>query len=75
MTTTSKTVEIEPTRCKSCGLCIHFCPKGALVLGDEINCMGYNVVVLKGDSQCNGCGLCRIICPDVALNVPKKKMK
>jgi 2-oxoglutarate ferredoxin oxidoreductase subunit delta len=37
-------VEIVKERCKSCGYCIKFCPKGVLAVGKEVNSKGYEVV-------------------------------
>lgn len=63
-----KTLLIHGNRCKACGVCIHFCPKKALSLGDEFNEMGYNFV-RSDDELCVKCGTCRTICPDVVFTV------
>jgi len=34
-------VTVDPKRCKGCGVCIVTCPKECLVLGSELNRMGY----------------------------------
>jgi len=66
-----KTLVISSGRCKACGLCIHFCPKGALSLGGEFNEMGYNFVTSDGE-KCVKCGTCQTMCPDVALKVKEE---
>ncbi len=63
-----KTLRINSARCKACGLCIHFCPKEALSLGDEFNEMGYNYI-LSDDDKCVKCGTCKTICPDVVFTI------
>jgi 2-oxoglutarate ferredoxin oxidoreductase subunit delta len=68
----NKTLVINQVRCKACGLCIHFCPKSALSLGEEFNEMGYNFVRSDGE-KCVRCGTCQTICPDVALKVKEMR--
>lgn len=63
-----KQLTINSGRCKACGLCVHFCPKEALALGDAFNEMGYNYVHVD-DEKCVKCGTCQTICPDVAMKV------
>lgn len=56
-------------RCKGCGWCIEFCPRGVLEASDEINTKGYHPPrALKGDA-CVSCGLCELICPEFAVYV------
>lgn len=64
----NKTLVINDARCKACGLCIHFCPKSALSLGETFNESGYNFVNCDKE-KCVKCGTCQTICPDVALQV------
>lgn len=66
--TIDKTLIINSARCKACSLCIHFCPKEALTLGNEFNDMGYNFVC-SDDEKCVKCGTCRTICPDVVFTI------
>ena len=33
-------ITIVKERCKSCGYCIKYCPKGVLALGSEVNSKG-----------------------------------
>jgi 2-oxoglutarate ferredoxin oxidoreductase subunit delta len=59
-------ISIYDAWCKQCGLCVDFCPKGALVkrpLGSP---------VASFPEQCIGCNLCVLHCPDFAISVTAK---
>lgn len=55
--------------CKSCGICVEFCPKHVLALGSDLKVNVVNIEV------CNGDGLCELRCPDFAIFVKKLKSK
>jgi len=55
--------------CKSCGLCVSFCPKKILKISDKLNSHGFNVVVCIDETQCTGCGNCTVVCPDAAIEL------
>jgi len=55
-----KILEIEPTWCKGCGICVAFCPKNALELVGER-------AQLKPGNACIACGVCEMHCPDYAI--------
>jgi len=57
------TPDFTRARCKQCGICVHFCPKGAL----KLDAMGNPV--LTDPALCNGCRLCEYLCPDVGVKV------
>jgi 2-oxoglutarate ferredoxin oxidoreductase subunit delta len=59
-------LEIEPRRCKGCGVCVQSCPKGVLVLNAE------GKADAKEIAQCIFCGICEQRCPDFAISVHKK---
>ncbi|MBK8231881.1 MAG: ferredoxin family protein [Candidatus Eisenbacteria bacterium] len=68
-------VEIKSEECKGCGTCVELCPQDVLLLGNDLNRMGYRAVTYKGDG-CTGCGICFYACPEPgALSVYKIKDK
>ncbi|HHV57866.1 MAG TPA: 4Fe-4S binding protein [Firmicutes bacterium] len=56
-------VKVNKAWCKACGICVEFCPKGVLALGQD------GKVDVVNQSECTGCGLCELRCPDFALEV------
>jgi 2-oxoglutarate ferredoxin oxidoreductase subunit delta len=54
---------IERSRCKGCGICVHFCPKDVLVLDEEDKALAMH------PNDCIGCGMCELYCPDLAIEV------
>ena len=63
------TPKINEKYCKNCGYCVHFCPTGALKIGEERNKKGYFYPVFDPECGCTGCGSCAVICPDVAIEL------
>jgi 2-oxoglutarate ferredoxin oxidoreductase subunit delta len=51
----------DPVRCKQCGICARFCPKGAIGLDD------HGSPFLAEPEACTSCGLCEDMCPDWAV--------
>jgi len=49
------------SRCKQCGICSHFCPKGAIGVHDD------GTPFLADPEACTYCGLCEDMCPDWAI--------
>jgi 2-oxoglutarate ferredoxin oxidoreductase subunit delta len=62
-------VIIDAERCKSCLLCVEFCPRGALAPSDEVNSKGYHPVRCTNQDECTGCAICALMCPDVCIEV------
>ena len=54
---------IESGWCKSCGICVEFCPVKAIVLNDEGTAMAAT------GGSCTGCTLCERLCPDLAIQI------
>ncbi len=54
-------------RCKGCGYCIEFCPKGVLVEFEEFNSKGYHPPAVLDTTSCVSCGLCELLCPEFAI--------
>jgi len=62
-------IDIFKAWCKGCGICVAFCPTGALDKDEA----GYPYV--KDIEKCINCGWCEIRCPDFAITVQAKKGK
>ena len=62
-------VHVYRNWCKTCGICIEFCPKKAL--GPDPD----EYPELIDAEACNLCGLCELRCPDFAISVAKKPKK
>ena len=62
-------VLINKERCKGCGYCVEFCPRGALHMSKELNPKGYYLAAVADESKCLGCGLCEIMCPEFAIHL------
>ena len=71
MTKGKGSIRIDKGRCKGCGLCISVCPRGGIVLADDIDNRGIRVASPVKSSRCNGCAFCYVICPDTAISVYK----
>ena len=56
-------IDIFEAWCKSCGICVAFCPKGCLEQDEE-----HRPLIPRPD-LCSGCGWCEIHCPDFAISV------
>ena len=61
-----KKLVIEPAWCKGCGICVAFCPKGALELAR-------GKAQRKEGTDCILCGQCELRCPDYAIFVQEKE--
>lgn len=50
-------------RCKQCGICSHFCPRGAIATSPE------GQPYLADPEACTSCRLCERFCPDFAVEM------
>lgn len=55
--------------CKSCGICVAFCPKQALSLA------GLEGKAVHTPELCVECGMCERYCPDLAIELVKSAAK
>lgn len=62
-------VHVIEERCKGCGFCVEFCPKGIIKMAAHTNSRGYHPPEILDDSNCVNCGLCALLCPDFAIYV------
>jgi 2-oxoglutarate ferredoxin oxidoreductase subunit delta len=61
-------VIIDMERCKGCGLCVAFCPRGCIVISGKSNKNGY--FPAQADStNCTGCASCALVCPDAVIEI------
>lgn len=60
-------ITIKMARCKGCGICVAFCPKGVLAV-DELG-----KVNTAHPDYCIACGQCELRCPDYAIFVDKEE--
>jgi 2-oxoglutarate ferredoxin oxidoreductase subunit delta len=59
-------IDIFKAWCKACGICVAFCPTGALAKDEA------GSPYVKDIDKCINCGWCEIRCPDFAITVEKK---
>ena len=54
-------------RCKGCGFCIAFCPRGVLQFSAEFNVKGYHYPEVIDSFKCADCHFCDALCPEFAI--------
>jgi len=57
---------IVSSDCDACGLCLKYCPHGALTLESDVPTAEYRL--------CTGCGLCAEVCPRSAVHIAPAKL-
>ncbi|HDL90297.1 MAG TPA: 4Fe-4S dicluster domain-containing protein [Thermodesulforhabdus norvegica] len=60
-------IEIFRAWCKSCGICVAFCPRQCIEMDEDGNPQ------VVAPERCTGCGWCETHCPDFAISVRVKK--
>jgi len=64
--TKGKIVIVEE-RCKGCGFCVEYCPRGVLRMSSSFNVKGYHPPEVVDESLCVNCHFCEVICPEFAI--------
>ena len=64
-------IKIFRDLCKSCGLCVEFCPKGLIKMDSKLNKRGVEPAKFEevDGKPCAGCGNCAAMCPDAAIEI------
>ncbi|MFC1992715.1 ferredoxin family protein [Chloroflexota bacterium] len=62
-------IHVLKERCKGCGFCVEFCPRGVLHESTELNRKGHHPAYADNDSNCTNCGLCDLMCPEFAIYI------
>ena len=62
-------IDIYRAWCKACGICVAFCPTGALARDES------GSPYVKAIEKCTRCGWCEIRCPDFAITVEQQRKK
>ncbi len=62
-------VHVLEIRCKGCGFCVEFCPRGVLAVSERYNAKGYHPPEIVAPEACTACRLCELLCPDFALGI------
>ena len=62
------TITLRTKWCKSCGICVAFCPKQVLGVED------FGKVNVINPEACIGCRLCEFRCPDFAIDVGRDEI-
>lgn len=68
-------VVIDKDRCKSCNLCIVYCPVKHLQLSSQLNKRGVRFAQTVLATGCIGCGICFFMCPETCIEVYEKEKK
>lgn len=67
--TTPGRISIDKERCKGCGYCVEFCPRGVLKTGSELNSKGYLLPAVADETRCLACTYCEVVCPEFAITI------
>ncbi len=63
-------LRIDEDLCKSCRLCVEFCPKEVLEMtSDTLNSNGVPFARCVHGEDCIGCQICTLMCPEAAIEL------
>lgn len=62
-------ITVDKNVCKGCSLCVEYCPKKIMRIGETTNAAGYKTAECADESKCIACGFCYTVCPDTAITV------
>ncbi|NUN51755.1 MAG: ferredoxin family protein [Planctomycetaceae bacterium] len=67
-------VHVIAERCKGCGWCVEFCPRGVLRESAAWNRRGYHPPEVSNGKavDCAECHFCELLCPEFAIFVTKE---
>ena len=60
-------IHLKKDRCKSCGICIKFCPKNVFDAAVD------GTPIVAREEDCSYCRLCEKRCPDFVIKVEGEK--
>ena len=60
-------IKVDKKLCKSCNICIDFCPKNVLEPDSQLKAYAVR------PEDCIGCLKCEYYCPDFAITVTKRE--
>ena len=55
-------IDINKSWCKSCQICVDFCPKNVLEMDN------FYAAAVRPE-ECTGCKICERLCPDFAITI------
>ncbi len=67
----AEVLKVKDSLCKSCGLCIQFCPKDCISLTGNLNQKGYEYIKVDME-KCILCGTCYTMCPEVVFTIEEE---
>lgn len=66
-------IHVIAERCKGCGFCVEFCPRGVLKEAEGFNRRGYHPPEVVRSGLCAECHFCELLCPEFAIFVTRRE--